>query len=259
MNLLYDDLAPFWPLLSPPRDYRDEAQRIRQLLLAYGVDHPPADGAGGDAGRPRPALLELGAGGGHTLCHLTDTFDAVAVDLSAPMLENCRNLNPDVECIVGDMRSIRLGRQFDAVLCHDAIDYITGIEDLAQVFETARVHLRPGGIFIAAPTYTREEWVENQIETDQHGDGRFIVSYMSYVYDPDPADTRFEMVMVILIRDGAELRVFEDRHTCGLFDSDTWLRTLEDRGFDAAIEPDEAMPYRLFIGRRPDPAPQADG
>ena len=47
------------------------------------------------------------------------------VDLSAEMLEVSRQLNPECEHIQGDMRTIRLGRQYDAVLVHDAVDYVT--------------------------------------------------------------------------------------------------------------------------------------
>jgi len=35
------------------------------------------------------------------------------------MLELSRTINPELEHLVGDMRTIRLGRTFDAVLIHD--------------------------------------------------------------------------------------------------------------------------------------------
>ena len=39
---------------------------------------------------------------------------------------------------VGDLRSVRLGETFDAVLVHDAIDYMTTEVELRAAFETAR-------------------------------------------------------------------------------------------------------------------------
>ena len=47
-------------------------------------------------------------------------------------------LNPGVAHHVGDMRSVRLGETLDAVLVHDAIDYMTTEVELRAAFETTR-------------------------------------------------------------------------------------------------------------------------
>ena len=49
---LYDDLAAWWPLLSQPEDYAEEAAQYADAL-AQTCD------------RPIESLLELGAGGGN--------------------------------------------------------------------------------------------------------------------------------------------------------------------------------------------------
>jgi hypothetical protein len=54
-------------------------------------------------------------------CHLTD--------LSEPMLECSRRLNPECAHAAGDMRTLDLGRTFDLVLAHDAIDYMLSEDD----------------------------------------------------------------------------------------------------------------------------------
>ena len=70
---LYDELAPWWPLLSAPAEYAEEAEVIRGLLL--------------DACRPQPrTLLELGSGGGNTASHLKAHFRMTLVDRAAGML-----------------------------------------------------------------------------------------------------------------------------------------------------------------------------
>jgi hypothetical protein len=53
------------------------------------------------------------------------------------MLELSRGLNPECEHVVGDMRPLHLGRQFDAVFVHDAVMYMTTEDDLRQAMETA--------------------------------------------------------------------------------------------------------------------------
>jgi hypothetical protein len=58
---LYNDLAAWWPLLSPPSEYEDEAADLLPRLKT-----PP--------GSRQPTLLELGAGGGSLASHLKHHF-----------------------------------------------------------------------------------------------------------------------------------------------------------------------------------------
>ena len=84
------------------------------------------------ASSPIDTLLELGSGGGNNASHLKKHFQMTLVDLSPGMLEVSRKLNPECEHLQGDMRSVRLGRSFDAVFMHDAIAYMTSAEDLRK-------------------------------------------------------------------------------------------------------------------------------
>jgi len=72
------------------------------------------------------------------------------------MLALSRSLNPECEHIPGDMRTMRLGRSFDAVFIHDAIDYMTTRPDLQQALETAFIHCQAGGVALFVPDYVRE-------------------------------------------------------------------------------------------------------
>ena len=125
-------------------------------------------GTGGTRSGPgsvpdRHRILELGAGGGHNLSHLTADFEAEAVDLSPRMLEHSRRLNPDVAHHAGDMRTVRLGVAFDAVLIHDAVSYMLSEDDLRAAFATARAHLRPGGLLLVAPDLVRENFRDGMV------------------------------------------------------------------------------------------------
>ena len=104
----YDDLAAWWPLISPPEEYAEEAAEFAAVLSSASI--------------PVIEVLELGSGGGHNAVHLKSRFAMTLVDLSDQMLEVSRRLNPDCEHHQGDLRTIRLGRSFDAVLIHDAVD-----------------------------------------------------------------------------------------------------------------------------------------
>jgi SAM-dependent methyltransferase len=72
------------------------------------------------------------------------------------MLACSRRLNPERAHTVGDMRSLALGRTFDLVLAHDALDYMTTEHDLRAAFETAWQHLAPGGLACFLPDEVAE-------------------------------------------------------------------------------------------------------
>lgn len=130
---LYRDLASWFPLLTPPGDYAEEAGIYRRVFQDLAAPR-----------RPR-TLLELGSGGGHSASHLKAWFEVTLVDLSPEMLEVSRALNPECAHVAGDMRTMRLGRQFDAVFLQDALGYLTTVEDLRAAAQTAFAHCTPGG------------------------------------------------------------------------------------------------------------------
>jgi len=73
-------------------------------------------------------------------------------------------------------------------------------EDVALTLQTVREHLVPGGLAMIAPTYTTETFVDGDVADDSTTAESRDVTYFSYVHDPDPADTTFEMILLYLIR-----------------------------------------------------------
>ncbi len=78
--------------------------------------------AAGD--QPCVSVLELGSGGGNNASFMKAQFELALVEPALGMLAVSRALNPDCEHVEGDIRTIRLGRQFDRVFIHDAICYM---------------------------------------------------------------------------------------------------------------------------------------
>ncbi len=245
----YGELAGWWPLISPPEEYGEEAEFAAGLL-------DPGPGRMAGAGDAQPSVLELGSGGGHLASHLADRFSLTLVDLSEPMLEVSRRLNPTASHHQGDMRSVRLGRQFDAVFIHDAVDYMTSEADLAAAIATAYEHCRPGGRVVIVPDEVAETF---EPHTDHGGtdadDGR-AVRFLEWSWDPDPADTwtLTEYTFVLRSADGS-VEVAHESHRFGLFSRDTWLRLLTDAGLEPSAHSEITaaghQPRLWFVGRRP--------
>jgi SAM-dependent methyltransferase len=239
---LYRELAPWFHLLTSPANYEEEARLYGKLLVER------TDG-------PVETVLELGSGGGNNASHLKHHFRLTLVDRSPEMIELSRGLNPKLEHIEGDMRTVRLGRVFDAVFAHDALAYILTEPDLQAVFETAHIHCRPSGSAVFVPDYVTDTF---EPRTDHGGhdseDGQRGLRYVEWVR-ADPSDrTRHVVDFAYLIRDGETVRVEHDRHICGLFPRDTWLRGLDAAGFEVdVVEPefeDEPAGQVVFACRR---------
>ena len=239
---LYAELASWWPLLSAPEDYEEEAATYVGALLEASSDIPRT-------------LLELGSGGGNNASHMKRRFEEVVlVDRAPGMLAVSRGLNPDCEHVEGDMRTVRLGRQFDCVFVHDAICYITTEEDLRRVADTAFVHCRPGGAALFAPDFVRESFRPGTDHGGHDGQGRGL-RYLEWTWDPDPADTTYMAEYAYLLRDeSGTVTVVHDRHEEGLFPRAVWLRVLSGAGFDAVSAPFEhsqlEIGSEMFVARR---------
>ncbi len=215
---LYGELAFLWPIMSAPEEYAEEAAHWRALLVEK-------------LGEGRHAVLELGVGGGHNLSHLTDDIDATAVDISENMLAHSRRLNPSVVHHLGDMRNVRLGERFKAVLIHDAIGHMLTEEDLAAVFQTAAAHLEKGGVMIVTPDRFRDTFECPHVEVDTRISDSMRLTWLEYTHDPDPDDSALETVFTYMIESGRTLRIEHDRMLTGVFAKATWARLIEEAGF----------------------------
>lgn len=239
----YGDLARWWPLISPVEDYEDEANEFVSLL--------------GRSSRPVHSMLELGSGGGHIACHLKRHVTLTLTDISTEMLAISAQLNPECRHLAGDMRTVRLDEQFDAVFIHDAIDYMTTADDLGLAMATAYAHCRPGGIAIFVPDHVAETFEPSTECGGVDGpDGRGA-RYLEWSWDPDPADTTVITHYAFLLREAdGTVYTASEAHVGGLFSQDVWMRLVAGAGFrpELVVErtDDPRQPRRVFIGHRSD-------
>jgi SAM-dependent methyltransferase len=233
---MYSDLAPWWPLVSSPADYAEEVESFLSMMDI------PASG--------RPTLLELGSGGGNLASHLKAHVQATLSDLSPAMLEVSRQLNPELEHVQGDMRSLRLGRLFDIVLIHDAIMYCTSEADLAAAIGTAADHCRPGGTVIVAPDTVRETYAPETSCGGEDGPDGKALRYLEWSFDPDPADDTTVVVYAIVLREAdGSLRTVLDRHVEGNFSERTYRALFEGAGLETRVVHDK-WDRHVFVARK---------
>jgi SAM-dependent methyltransferase len=242
--LLYTDLADWFHLLTHPDDYAEEAAEwLRFMTEALG--------------RTPATTLELGSGGGNNASHMKGATRLTLADLSPAMLALSRRINPECEHLVGDMRSARLNRTFDAVFIHDAICYIASEDDLRRTFETALLHCAPGGVALFVPDEVRESF---KPATDSGGrdalpgapDAGRALRYLEWTWDPDPSDDEIVTDFAYLLRErDGSTRALHDRHRFGLFSRTTWLGLMTEAGFVEATLRETPIGSQPFVARRP--------
>ena len=237
---LYDDIAGWWPVISPPSEYAEEATLYVDMIRA-------------PARRSVREVLELGSGGGNNASHMKRCFDMTLVEPSDRMRENSRQLNPDCEHLPGDMRHVRLGRTFDAVFLHDAVMYMTTEDDLRAALETIAFHLAPDGVALVAPDATRETFSE----ATEHGGGEDEkgrqARYLEWTLPPEPGGITYAVHYAFMLRDAdGTVRVVHDVHHEGLFPRATWLRLFKEVGLTAelAVRTIEGREYDSFVAVR---------
>lgn len=242
---LYQELAGWWPLISPVEEYAADAA---VLLNVFDAVRPPIR-----------TLLDLGSGGGHVAMYLKANATVTLVDMSAAMLAASRALNPECEHIRANMLTVRLGRLFDAVLVHDAADYVTTEDELAMLAATAFAHCRPGGVAVFAPDHTADTFRPGRGAGGGSDSAGRQASFRERTTDPDPGDEWIECAYEFTLRsaDGS-VRVIRETHRLGAFRQSTWMRVLADAGFEP--EPGDVAPRyagpaagglaHLFVGHR---------
>lgn len=224
---LYKDLAWLWPLWEDAEEYRAESELFARLIKQYsriGVSN----------------ILDIGCGGGKNAFHLKRHFALTGIDVSEEMLALARDLNPECDFRLGDMRDFDLGREFDAVFINDSITYMSTKADLLSAFQSAFRHVRPGGVVITYPEHFKETFVQNETKVSRaNAPGKpdnLDVVFIENSYDPEPDDDTYEFTLVYLIRENGRLRIEHDSHTAGVFSLDVWRESLRATGFDVHEE-----------------------
>jgi SAM-dependent methyltransferase len=141
---IFDEYARYYNLLYLDKDYQAETDYVAGLIQRF---NPKAH-----------SILELGSGTGiHAALLAEKGFTVHGIERSTEMIAQSmaltqKNMSSGHDRLAfsqGDIRHIRLNRQFDAVISlFHVISYQTTNDDASAVFQMARKHLNPGGIFI---------------------------------------------------------------------------------------------------------------
>lgn len=201
----------------------------------------------------------MGCGAGGYDVFFKRHFAVTGVDISRGMLNKAQHRHPDIEYIEGDMRTLRLGIEFDAVVIPDSIDYMVSLPELRMAIETAVAHLKPGGILLVVGK-TQEIFQNNNFAYIGEREGLHVTLLENNYINPYHSDT-YEATLVYLIRERGELTIHTECHKLGLFSQATWEKVFAEAGlscqqedlngtYDKYLLGDGEYPLKIFIARK---------
>jgi predicted TPR repeat methyltransferase len=140
---VFNEYAKFYDALYNEKDYGAECSFLEAIFKKYAT-------------QPVQNILDLGCGtGGHVFQLARRGYTVCGVDQSANMLTIAQEKKTKLaggektSFQQGDIRSVQLNKQFDAVVSMFAVmGYMISNDDLQMALKTARRHLLTGGLFI---------------------------------------------------------------------------------------------------------------
>jgi SAM-dependent methyltransferase len=101
-------------------------------------------------GRPPASLLDIGCGTGRDLEYFAKSIpDVLGVDYQQSMIDYARRQRPALDLRTGDMRTLRLGRTFEAITSLGlAIANIHANRDIDRVLATHAAHSTAGTVLV---------------------------------------------------------------------------------------------------------------
>ncbi|MEV2213868.1 class I SAM-dependent methyltransferase [Streptomyces sp. NPDC050997] len=161
--------------------YRDPA-----LYDSVQSDSDSADVCRALIGRHSPdarTLLDFGCGTGRDLELLAKHFDCIGVDLQPGLIDYAHRTRPELDVRLGDMRTVRLGRTADVLVClGNSLAYAHDNHDVRAAFQTFAAHSRPGTILVLCSPVAPIERPRPQSARVETGQGTATVT-ISYEWD----------------------------------------------------------------------------
>jgi len=234
-QLLHNQLAKYYDRVYSFKDYLDEAVRLQNLIIKYSE-------SGGNS------LLDVACGTGLHLKHLKDDFSCTGVDISKSMLKIARKNVKGVTFKEADMKTLRLGKQFDVIMCLlSSIGYVKTAVSLEKTIWNFSKHLKKGGLALIEPSHAKSVYVSGEPHITTY-DGKDVKIARVNVTKFRQATAVLSMHILIAER-GKDAKYFVDRHELGLFGINNTLRIMKAAGLKSKYLKNGLMPGReLFVG-----------
>jgi SAM-dependent methyltransferase len=205
------------------KDYAAEADRLDAIIRQRNPG-------------PR-SLLDVACGTGQHLRFLRERYEVEGVELSPEMIAIARTHLPGVPLRVADMRSLDLGRTFDAVTClFSSIGYMIEPAELRETVRRFAAHLAPEGVLVFDGWLRPDAWIDGLRPEPEVVSDDTMTAVRLVVGARDGRITDFDMHH--LVRTDAGVEYFVEHHRLALTPTDDYVAVIEDSGLEAEVLPD---------------------
>jgi ubiquinone/menaquinone biosynthesis C-methylase UbiE len=133
-QMLYKRFAKYYDLQYAKKKYLEEVQFINAIIKKNQVNGK--------------RLLDVACGSGnHAKILIKQGYSITGVDLNREILSVARKKVPKAYFVTGDMRSFKLKRKFDIILCmYTSMNYNLKTEDFIKSLKNFKRHLSDNGL-----------------------------------------------------------------------------------------------------------------
>jgi SAM-dependent methyltransferase len=234
----------------------DKSATIYDLLyVGSGIKNYPAEAAElhriiREACPAAKTLLDVACGTGAHLIEMQRWYMVEGVDVSPAMLAVARTRLPGVPLREADMRTLDLGKTFDAVTClFSSIGYMHDPGELRAAVARLAAHVAPGGVLIIDGWVRPDQWRDNfrPDHPDVAHDSEVTVVRLSFSRREGSIT---DLEMHHLVQTEAGIEYFMETHRLRLTKTDDYVSAVTDAGLKVRVIPDY-MPNRdRIVGTR---------
>lgn len=222
---LYDALYAY-------KDYAGECARLTSLIRERKPD--------------ARSLLDVACGTGKHLEVMQRSFAVEGADIDAGLLAVARSRLGTVPLHDADMRTLALGRRFDAVTClFSAVGHLTDTDELDAAIAAMSTHLEPGGVLIVEPWLEPGDWVVGQPALLTVDEPDLKVARITY-------SGRRDSISIVdchyLVATPAGVEAHHERLELALFTAAELRRSFERADLDVEHIPEGLIGRGLFLG-----------
>jgi ubiquinone/menaquinone biosynthesis C-methylase UbiE len=234
-QLLHNQLAKYYDRIYSFKDYLDEAVRLQNLIIKYLE-------SGGNS------LLDVACGTGLHLKHLRDDFSCTGVDVSKSMLKIARKNAKGVTFKEADMKTFRLGKQFDVIVCLlSSIGYVKTAASLEKTICNFSKHLKKGGLALIEPSHPKSAYVSGEPRITTYDGKEAKIARVNFTKIRQ--STAVLNMHILIAERGRDAKYLVDRHELGLFGINSTLRIMKAAGLKSKYLKNGLMSGReLFVG-----------
>jgi SAM-dependent methyltransferase len=229
---MYSSSADYYDLIYSKKDYRGEADRLRELFRRFVPE-----------GR---TILDIACGTGEHLRFLPE-YEVAGIDLEPAFAKIANEKRPDGNFQIADMQRFDLGCKFDVLIClFSAIAYLHTVEAILSALGCFKAHLAPEGAIFIEPFIEPNAWRTGEanivIGEDDH---RKVCRLMT-------SDRKGDVAILTghhLFANGIDVRYAVEKHELLLLDRSQWQDFFQRAGLSAEYLPDAFSPRGLYVAK----------